>query len=122
MPVSYRIFGTRDFILSTARGRITDGELLDHQRMLLGDQDFDPSYPQLDDFRDAEMDQVSTGCIQTLAKTKAASKRGSKRALVVQSEIAYGLARMLQALREGSRQEIQVFRDLDHALGWLGVS
>jgi hypothetical protein len=29
---------------------------------------------------------------------------------------------MLQALREGSRQEIQVFRDLDRALGWLGVS
>jgi hypothetical protein len=68
------------------------------------------------------MDHVTTDCIQALAKTTAASKRGSKRALLVQSDIAYGLARMLQALREGSRQEIQVFRDLDHALGWLGVS
>ncbi len=122
MPVSYRIFGSRDFVLSTALGRISDGELLDHQKKLLDDQDFDPSYPQLDDFRDAEMDQVTTGCIQTLARATAASKQGTKRAFVVRSEIAYGLARMLQALREGSRQEIQVFRDLDHALGWLGVS
>jgi hypothetical protein len=122
MPVSYRIFGSNDFVVSTALGRITDGELLDHQKSLLGDQDFDPSYPQLDDYRDADMDQVSTGCIQTLARTSGTSRRRSKRALVVGSEIAYGLARMLQALREGSRQEIQVFRDLDRALGWLEVS
>jgi hypothetical protein len=122
MPITYRIFGAGAFVVSTALGNISDAELLAHQRELLGDTKFDPSYPQLDDYRDAEMDHVTTDCIQALAKTTGASKRGSKRALVVRSDIAYGLARMLQALREGSRQEIQVFRDLDHALGWLGVS
>lgn len=122
MPITYRIFGARAFVLSTALGNIRDADLLAHQRELLDDSNFDPSYPQLDDFRDADMDHVTTDCIQKLAKTNVASKRGSKRALVVRNEIAYGLARMLQALREGSRPEIQVFRDLDHALVWLGVN
>ncbi len=122
MPVSYRIFGAWSFVLSTALGRVTDAELLTHQKELLGDKEFDPSYPQLDDFRDADMDHITTGCIQALARTTAASKQGTKRALVVRGDFAYGLARMLQALREGSRQEIQVFRDLDRALGWLEVS
>ena len=31
MPVSYRIFGSNDFVVSTALGRITDGELLDQR-------------------------------------------------------------------------------------------
>jgi hypothetical protein len=122
MPVNYRIFGGWSFVLSTALGKVTDAELLAHQKELLGDKDFDPSYPQLDDVRDADMDRITTGCIQTLAKTSAASRQGTKRALVVRGDLAYGLARMLQALREGSRQEIRVFRDLDRALGWLGVS
>ena len=121
MPITYRIFGAGAFVLSTALGNIRDTDLLAHQRELLDDSNVDPSYPQLDDFRDADMNHVTTDCIQTLAKTNTPSKQGSKRALVVRSDIAYGLARMLQALREGSRQEIQVFRDLDPALAWLGV-
>lgn len=122
MPITYRIFGAEPFVLSTALGNVSDADLLTHQRELMSDPKFDPSYPQLDDLRDADMESVSADCIQTLARTHVASRRPAKRALLVGSDVAYGLARMLQALREGSRPEIQVFRDVDQALGWLGVS
>ena len=122
MPITYRIFEAQAFVLSTALGSISDADLLTHQRVLMGDSKFDPHYPQLDDLRGADMVHITADCIRTLAKTRVASKRAAKRALVVGSDVAYGLARMLQALREGSRPEIRVFRDVDQALGWLGVS
>ena len=122
MPITYRIFAAEAFVLSTALGNLSDAELLGHQLELMGDSKFDPGYPQLDDLRGADMDNVTAACIQTLARTQVASKRCARRALLVGSDVAYGLARMLQALREGNQPEIRVFRDVDQALGWLGVS
>ena len=43
-------------------------------------------------------------------------------AIVANTEAGFGLARMYQALMEGSGTEIKVFRDLHEGRCWLGLS
>lgn len=43
-------------------------------------------------------------------------------AFYVTDNVKYGYARMCQTLIEGPRQEIRIFRDVDEAARWLGVS
>jgi len=47
---------------------------------------------------------------------------GSRRALVVASDVVFGMARMYQILTEPSPDEFELFRDFDKALDWLGVA
>ena len=47
---------------------------------------------------------------------------GARRAVVVRSDAAYGVARMYELSRDPARDELQVFRDLESALGWLGLA
>jgi hypothetical protein len=46
--------------------------------------------------------------------------QGARRAVVVASDYAYGMARMYQMIREPSQDELEIFRGLEHALDWLG--
>jgi len=47
---------------------------------------------------------------------------GARRALAVSSDVAYGMARMYQIMRSDAQDEVEVFRDIDSALEWLGVA
>jgi hypothetical protein len=46
---------------------------------------------------------------------------GARRALVVTSDVVFGMARMYQILRDESPDELEIFREMDGALQWLGV-
>lgn len=121
MPVSYRIDTARDLVVSVASGVVTDDDLLEHQQRLREDPAFQPSFRQLFDFRQGTTNQVSGRGVRQLAIAPAFGK-GSKRALLVPDDAAFGLARMFQTLRDESENEaIAIFRDEAAALAWLGV-
>jgi len=42
-------------------------------------------------------------------------------ALVAPQDVAYGLSRMYQILREGSMSQVEVFREFSEAWRWLGL-
>jgi hypothetical protein len=46
--------------------------------------------------------------------------RGGRVAMVATTDVTYGVFRMWELQREGLNYEVQVFRDLDLALTWLG--
>jgi len=48
--------------------------------------------------------------------------KGSRRALLVSNDVAFGLTRMYQILMEQSPDEVAIFRDFDVALKWLGLA
>lgn len=41
---------------------------------------------------------------------------------MVPNDLVFGMARMYQILTETSPDEVEIFRDLDEALRWLGVA
>jgi hypothetical protein len=46
---------------------------------------------------------------------------GARRALVVTSDVVFGMARMYQILRDESPDELQIFRKVDDAFRWLWI-
>jgi len=46
---------------------------------------------------------------------------GSRRAVVVTSDVLFGMARMYQILRDEPTDELEIFRTLDDAIRWLGI-
>ena len=121
MPSAYTIDQTRSIVLSRGWGVITEHELLAHARALAADPRFEPHFCQLADLRDVTSVQVTSATIRQLVHLSPFGA-GARRALVGSTDIVYGMARMFQIMRDESPDDIQVFRDLDAALEWLGIA
>jgi hypothetical protein len=120
MTAIYRIDKSRRIVFSQATGRVTDEILLQHQRRLSTDPDFEPDYRQLYDFRDVEDLQATSTGVRELAINNQFG-RGAQRALIAGSEAVYGVARMFQIMAEKGPDRIEVFYSLEEALDWLGL-
>ena len=118
MPIDYHIDTSRRLIVTTAKGILTQYEMLDQQRRVRDDPEFDPSYWQLHDLRNADLSEVQPECVEILAEV-AIPKRSNRSAFVVGSAKADELAQMFEDLRRGTGQRIRIFRDLDDARTWL---
>jgi hypothetical protein len=119
MPAFYKIEKENRLVLSTASGTITPSDIFTHQEKLSADPDFDPSFSQLIDVSHITKIEVTTEDIRKLAQGTLFSPT-SRRAILVSSDAAYGLARMFEMLRESAGETgIEVFRNLDEALEWI---
>ncbi len=119
MPAFYKIDKENRLVMSTASGVITSAEALAHHQNLSADPEFDPSYSQLLDCSHVTKIEVGPDDIRTLAQDNLFSAT-SRRAILVSSETAFGLARMFEIIRETHGDSgIQVFRNLDAALDWV---
>jgi hypothetical protein len=97
-----------------------DGETL--IRRLLADLHFDPSFSQLFDFLAITSVRLTSDEIRRLAETTVFLPL-SPRAFVVSSDLTFALSRMFDSYRRLKGEEgIRIFRDLDEALHWLGVT
>ena len=117
----YIIEAARSLVLSRGWGVLTGDELIRHARTLASDPAFKPHYNQLCDMRDVTEIRAAAAAIRELASLNPFGV-GSRRALAVMTDVVFGMARMYQILTETSPDEFEVFRDLDQALKWPGVS
>ncbi len=122
MPVSYRIDKPLWLVFTTAEGVLTVQDILTHQHRLRDDPDFGPSYDQLIDLRDVIEFSVSGAEMRTISAHHLFNER-SRRAIVAEAKITFGMARMYQMLREtyGKPDVVRVFRDMAEARRWLGL-
>ena len=119
MPVFYNIDKDRRLVMSTATGILNKEDALAHQNRLRSDPEFDSAYSQLLDFRHVTQIGLTASDIQQLALPNIFSKH-SRRAVLVPNDLAFGLGRMFEILRENAGERgIRVFRDLDEALDWV---
>jgi hypothetical protein len=119
MPAFYKIDRDSRLIMSTASGNFTLAEALAHDEKLEIDPQFDPDFAQLFDFSHVTRLELTSDHIRQLAQDSPFSPH-TRRALLVASDAAYGLARMFEMLRESAGDTgIEVFRNLDEALDWV---
>ena len=121
MPGGYIIHSARSLVLSRAWDVLTGADLIRHARILAADPGFQPHFSQLCDMRDVTEIRADAAGIRELAALNPFGA-GSRRALVVASDVVFGMARMYQILTEPSPDEFELFRDFDKALDWLGVA
>jgi hypothetical protein len=102
-------------------GAVTDRELLAHVRALTADPRFARNFRQPADRRDVTDVQVTASTIREMVRLNPFGA-GARRALVITSDVVFGMARMYQILRDESLDELQIFRKMDDALQWLGIA
>lgn len=120
MPETYEIDRARELVISRAWNTITDRELRTHYERLGSDRDFDPSYRQLFDLRGVERFRITTAVMLGTALAHV-FRSGVPRAIVVDNDAQYNLARMFAAYSEADGQNVQVFREPSAAREWLGL-
>lgn len=119
MPAYFKIDKEQKLVMSTASGVFTMADVLTHQEKLLKDPDFDPSFSHLIDLTHITKFDLEPKEVHSLAPRSVFSP-GSRRAIVANTDHAFGMSRMFEMLREGfGAQGIRVFRDLDDALEWV---
>jgi hypothetical protein len=119
MPFFMRIEKERRLVMSTAYGVFTLADAQEHQKQLQNDPDFDPSFSQLADFTQITKVDLAADEVRLLAQRSIFSPQ-SRRAFVVKGDLAFGLARLFEILRETKgEQGVGVFRNLDDALEWV---
>ncbi len=119
MPAFYKIDKENRLVMTTGSGTVTVADALAHQEKLLRDPDFDPTFSQLLDFSHVTKIEVNSEHIRRIAQNSVFSPV-SRRAILVNNDTAFGLARMFAILRESAGDNgIEVFRNLDDALEWV---
>jgi hypothetical protein len=122
MPISYEIDEVNGWVRMVGSGVITDDEVLAYRQSLVADPRFHPSMKLLSDMRGIESVQVTAGGIRRLVheeSTHAQQLAARRLAIVTDSPVAYGMARMYQMLAENAGGAIQVFRRVEEATAWL---
>lgn len=123
MAYVYRIDGEFGCIFAKWRGVVTlvDNEAFFHD--VEGAPDFRSGLNRLHDFRDARF-TYSAAEVRNVIRddTSAGENHGFRKvAMLVSSDLGFGIARMYQTLSNDPNQEFWPFRDLQAALTWLDL-
>ena len=121
MAIDFLIDVQHRVVFTVAIDAFSIADAIDHMNRLRADARYSPLFNQLADFRDVTDVQLSGLDVRTFAKEAIFSK-GSRRALVITTPVAYGLARMFLTLRELAGEEyLSVVRTMADAADWVGV-
>lgn len=121
MPMSYDIDAEGRMVRVRVEGSPSYDELLACFAAYTQDPRFRPGMPILVDDR-ARTESPSAQEIRRMAHDSKAQPQpveGSRCALLVASDLQFGLSRMYELMMEGGPMEVRVFRDEDEAVAWL---
>ena len=118
MPATFLIDHDERIIRSRAWGLLIDRDLLETQQRLREDPRFEPTYCQIWDFTAVQQLSLTGDGLRKLAANSPFS-RDARRAIVVGSEGAYGMARMYALLSDRNPDHFRIFRDTPAAVKWL---
>ncbi len=128
MPIEYRIDHERRLVTARGHGTFTSEDVLGYQRDVWSRPEV-AGYDELVDMTQVEHIALpSAGDVRELSKLSAGMdtrSSASRFAIVAPNAFAFGLGRMYEAYRnmdDRSTKKVSVFRSLDEALAFLGVS
>lgn len=124
MSITFRVEPARELAVVAFEGDVSLDDIRSYRSSLAGDPAWRKEFRQLVDVRSAGLKALSAEAVRSLADRAEELDPVlgfGKVAVVVSQDLHYGLARMYQAMSEGSAREVEVFRDPDSALSWLGL-
>jgi hypothetical protein len=128
MPIEYCIDHERRLVMAKGHGILTHEDILGYQRDVWSSPAL-AGYDELMDMSHVKhIALLSTERVRELARLSAgmdARSSASRFAIVAPTDIAFGLGRMYEIYRsldDRSTKQVSVFRSLDAALAFLGLS
>jgi hypothetical protein len=119
MHVKREIDASDRVVILGVSGELSDEGLQSLAAELRTAPEITPDFGLLIDFRNAVGRDVTSQGVRALATESLVLSPDSRRALVVPSDLGFGMGRMYQMLREGQGGQINVFRDIDEARRWV---
>jgi len=119
MPASYRIDLHAGVVFAVFEGRLTNEDLMDHQRRLSADPDSRPTMNRVIDLRGVTDPAVTAFGVRTVATRRNFASRCAIIADDAASSDAY--VRMFQTLRSQRGENIKIFSTVEDAHRWLGL-
>lgn len=112
-----------DYVHVAIRGHFTAGDFERLHKEIVSHSQWRPGLNVLFDDTDLDTDNLYTADIEYIAELIAAMRsdyENSKMAIVVSSDVQYGLARQLQSMTEAQTgTQIRVFINEEEAASWL---
>ncbi|MBN2391004.1 MAG: hypothetical protein JXR84_09780 [Anaerolineae bacterium] len=125
MAIKYQIDPEMGVIYVNLAGTVHDLDFVTAVDEALHDPGYRAGINSLIDFRAVERFDVSNQTIRRAVGMVSDQlddyNQPWKAAIVAPANLVYGLSRMYQLLREGSMEEVGVFRDAESAREWLGL-
>ncbi len=123
MPITYTIDDARGRVTLRYEGIITDRDLYAVYESLYEDPGHRIGMDEVADCRAVDRIDVTRAGLQGLSAATAlrfdAKQVPWRVAIVAPSDAVFGMARMYEAFRSESPEQVQVFRDLSTAEVWL---
>ena len=121
MEVVRSIDQEKQVVYTTITGKITFAGIRAEMTKLPTTPGFNPDMPGLIDLRQATVSLTGDEIRQIADAIKANAKtyRGARRALLIKSDLMFGLYRMFAIFASDSEAEYRVFRDENQAHAWL---
>ena len=121
MGATYTVDVKLRLVRSRAWGVLTTADVQGLYGRMMADERIAPGFRQLADWRSVTSMQVSQSAVAEAAHLRLFDAH-MRRAIVVASDVAFGIARMFAAHAEESGQDVQIFRDMATAEIWLDSS
>lgn len=115
MQVDRMIDSAARVVTLTVSGNLDDAGLLRLADELAETPELEPDFSLLIDLRQAKGQDVTSAGVYRLVERSLVLSVASRRAVIVPSNLGYGMARMYELLR-ANRGAPRVFRDYDQAL------
>ena len=119
METQLQVDGAARVVIVTVIGVLGDAELQGLGDQLEKNPEVAPDFALLIDLRQADGKTVTSAGVRSLATRALVFSQASRRAVVVPSDLGFGMARMYEMLREGRGGGMRVFRDYDEARRWV---
>lgn len=122
MPFEIEIDVGRALVIVVVTGVVSDDDLIGGTEYLRGHQDFQPDFDQLVVGTEVERVDVSREGVTKLTAGEPLFSVVSRRAIVAQTPVGFGMSRMFELASDGRAGEINVFQSEREALEWLGLA
>ncbi len=123
MAIRFRLDTVEKCVFGKSTSEVSNADVLEYQRMLAAHPDHGAGFDMLLDLRAAQGDLVTTDGLREasyVAEQFAPFLERCKCAVVVSTQLAFGMSRVFQALSSRAL-EVQVFYEVVEARSWLGL-
>jgi hypothetical protein len=119
MRVNREIDRAGRLVILGVSGALDDQGLIQLAAELRSDPEVKSDYALLIDLRAADGASVTALGVRALAQEPLVLSPTSRRAVVVASDLGFGMARMYEMLRDERGGAVRVFRDIGEARRWV---
>jgi hypothetical protein len=125
VPISFEIRPAARLVYVKCTGVVSLEEILRYETVVVTDAEFDAEYIEVLDLRTAERLEVSRDEVARIVGYEKNHERyiGKRKvAFIAPADLEFGLGRMYEMMEHESPMETQVFRNIDTACEWTGLS